>query len=385
MKRKYLISLGIILGGGMLTSNLINSSAAPADLATDTKTAQSSRDPAAHHKPDGGYQNTAANFTENSGMGTILMRYLTETRVDASPSKAIPLMSLTRERLSTLPDTQDSVIRLGHSSILLKISGQTWLIDPVFSNRASPFSFIGPKRFHQPPISLTDLPEIDGVLISHDHYDHLDEASIKQLHHKVRRFIVPLGVEQHLFRWGVTRDKVQSLDWWQSVTLDDIYITATPTQHFSGRGLLDKNQTLWASYVIQSDKSKLFFSGDSGYFDGFKAIGERFGPFDLTMIETGAYDKDWPSIHMTPEQSLQAHLDLGGRQMMPIHNGTFDLAFHSWYEPLERIATLAADADTPLVTPVVGQILDIHNTPESVAWWRELVNLPKLALAAQNQ
>ena len=369
----------------MLTSNLMNSSAAPASLATDTKTAQSSRDSAAHHKPEGGYQNTAANFTENSGMASILMRYLTEERRDASPSKAIPLMPLTRERLSTLPDTQDSVIRLGHSSILLKISGQTWLIDPVFSNRASPFSFIGPKRFHQPPISLTDLPEIDGVLISHDHYDHLDEASIKQLHHKVKRFIVPLGVEQHLFRWGVTRDKVQSLDWWQSLTLDDINITATPTQHFSGRGLLDKNQTLWASYVIQSDKSKLFFSGDSGYFDGFKAIGERFGPFDLTMIETGAYDKDWPSIHMTPEQSLQAHLDLGGRQMMPIHNGTFDLAFHSWYEPLERIATLAADADTPLVTPVVGQILDIHNTPESVAWWRELVDLPKLALAAQNQ
>ncbi|WP_260865163.1 MBL fold metallo-hydrolase [Shewanella sp. KCT] len=369
MKRKYLISLGTILGGGMLTSNLINSSSAPQALASGDELA--SRESAAHHRSDGGFQNTAANLTENSGIGAILMRYLTETRVDASPSKAIPLMPLTREGIAALPDAQDSVIRLGHSSILLKIAGQTWLIDPVFSDRASPFSFIGPKRFHQPPIALEQLPEIDGVLISHDHYDHLDEESIKRLHHKVKRFIVPLGVEQHLLRWGVARDKVQPLDWWQSVTLGELNITATPTQHFSGRGLFDKNQTLWASYVIQSDRSKLYFSGDSGYFDGFKAIGERFGPFDLTMIETGAYDKDWPSIHMTPEQSLQAHLDLGGRQMMPIHNGTFDLAFHSWYEPLERIAALAADANTQLITPIVGQVLDIHNAPESIAWWRE--------------
>ncbi|MCG9748085.1 MBL fold metallo-hydrolase [Shewanella sp. Isolate8] len=369
MKRKYLISLGIILGGGMLTSNLINSSSAPQALGSGDQLA--SREPAAHHRSDGGFQNTATNLTENSGMGAILMRYLIETRIDASPSKAIPLMPLTRDGIAALPDSQDSVIRLGHSSILLKIAGQTWLIDPVFSDRASPFSFIGPKRFHQPPIALEQLPEIDGVLISHDHYDHLDEESIKRLHHKVKRFIVPLGVEQHLLRWGVDKDKVQPLDWWQSVTLGELSITATPTQHFSGRGLWDKNQTLWASYVIQSDRSKLYFSGDSGYFDGFKAIGERFGPFDLTMIETGAYDKDWPSIHMTPEQSLQAHLDLGGRQMMPIHNGTFDLAFHSWYEPLERIAALAADANTQLITPIVGQVLDIHNTPESVAWWRE--------------
>jgi len=183
---------------------------------------------------------------------------------------------------------------------------------------------------------------------------------------------VPVGVDKHLKKWQVDAKNIHVLDWWQSVTIDNVSITATPTQHFSGRGLFDKNETLWASYVIKSANSNLYFSGDSGYFDGFKQIGERLGPFDLTMIETGAYDKDWASIHMTPEQSLQAHVDLQGRQMMPIHNGTFDLAFHSWYEPLERISELAQASGVPLLTPVMGQRVATSSANKTAPWWRDL-------------
>lgn len=330
---------------------------------------QSEQENTTHHKPKGGFYNTGADFKDDTEILPLLKRYITETRTDATPVNAIPVAAITAAQLSQLPLDSDTVIRLGHSSIFAQLSGQKWLIDPVFSERASPFSFMGPKRFHQPPISLAELPQIDGVMISHDHYDHLDEASIKYLAKTVPHFVVPLGVEKHLQKWGIAAERIHSLDWWQSVTVDAVTLTATPTQHFSGRGLFDKNETLWASYVIESSNSKLFFSGDSGYFSGFKQIGERFGPFDLTMIETGAYDKDWAYIHMTPEQSLQAHVDLEGKQMMPIHNGTFDLAFHSWYEPLERITALAQAARIPLVTPIMGQVVSVNDIPSTTAWW----------------
>ncbi|WP_312018373.1 MBL fold metallo-hydrolase [Shewanella surugensis] len=314
--------------------------------------------------------NTAEGFDSSTAMLPLLLRYAIEKRIDASPVTSIPVMSVTKAQLNNL--TSDTLIRLGHSSLFMQINGQKWLIDPVFSDRASPFNFIGPKRFHQPPITLADLPDIDGVMISHDHYDHLDEASIKFLAQKTKHFVVPLGVEVHLKKWHVPSQAIHTLDWWQSVNLDGITLTATPTQHFSGRGLFDKNDTLWASYVIKSPESTLFFSGDSGYFDGFKAIGERYGPFDVTMIETGAYDKDWANIHMTPEQSLQAHIDLKGNKMMPIHNGTFDLAFHAWYEPLNRISDIAKQAQVSVLTPMMGQAISLKNIPDTQAWWNNI-------------
>ncbi|WP_298776361.1 MBL fold metallo-hydrolase [uncultured Shewanella sp.] len=324
-----------------------------------------------HHNPKGGFINTANDFNDNTAILPLLIRYATEKRIDAIPEHVIPVQSVTQSQLNNMKS--DTIIRLGHSSLFMQLNGQKWLIDPVFSDRASPFSFIGPKRFHQPPIALSDLPDIDGILISHDHYDHLDEASIKFLAQKVKHFVVPLGVDHHLKKWQVPTNTIHALDWWQSITLDGITLTATPTQHFSGRGLFDKNETLWASYVIKTPDSSLFFSGDSGYFDGFKAIGERFGPFDITMIETGAYDKDWADIHMTPEQSLQAHIDLKGRNMLPIHNGTFDLAFHAWYEPFNRIAQLAHQAHVPLLTPIMGQAITVNKLPQTKEWWNTFV------------
>jgi len=362
MKRNTLTVLTILAGGIMLGITSLQSES----VIKQDQTGLS------HHKSDGKFANTAADFSDDTSILPLLMRYITEKRIDSSPVNDIPVVTITAQQLEQLPQHEDSVIRLGHSSVFIKTGGKNWLIDPVFSERASPFSFAGPKRFHQPPIALESLPPIDGVIISHDHYDHLDQASIEYLASKVKHFVVPVGVDKHLKKWQVDAKNIHVLDWWQSVTIDNVSITATPTQHFSGRGLFDKNETLWASYVIKSANSNLYFSGDSGYFDGFKQIGERLGPFDLTMIETGAYDKDWASIHMTPEQSLQAHVDLQGRQMMPIHNGTFDLAFHSWYEPLERISELAQASGVPLLTPVMGQRVATSSANKTAPWWRDL-------------
>lgn len=307
--------------------------------------------------------------TDLSRMPSILWRYIAEKRVDAIPT-AIPTVSMALPARAA--ENEIALYRLGHSSTLLNLHGHYWLIDPVFSERASPFSFTGPKRFHQPPIQLGDLPHIAGVIISHDHYDHLDRETIRQIHDKVGQFIMPLGVKRHLINWGVPDTKITELDWWQHFQLGDTEITATPAQHFSGRGLNDGNKTLWASWVIKSQDRSIFFSGDSGYFDGFKEIGERFGPFDLTMMENGAYDKDWASIHMSPEETMQAHLDLGGKHLMPVHNSTFDLALHPWYEPFERISELAEQNGIELVTPVIGEKLAIDAIPETKAWWRAL-------------
>lgn len=324
----------------------------------------------AHHQKNG-FTNIANDLTENASFPAIVYRFITETSADMEPTQPIPVNQITMAQLNNLPDDKEVVIRLGHSSIYLQLASKKILIDPVFSERVSPFSFAGPKRFHQPPIQLEQLDGIDLVIISHDHYDHLDKQTIKTLNNKVKHFVVPLGVEQHLISWGVSEQKVTHLDWWESIKIDGLKVTSTPGQHFSGRGLFDSNQTLWSSYAITSDTSNLFFSGDSGYFPGFKEIGERLGPFDMTMVETGAYDKDWPSVHMTPEQSLQAHLDLKGKVMLPIHNSTFALAFHSWDDPLQRISELAKTQQVILATPIMGSIVDLHNIPKTDAWWTE--------------
>jgi len=321
---------------------------------------------------DGKFHNDAAlDANDIKTMSNILWRYVSETRTDATPAQPIPLQAMTKDEL-IVDNTQEAAIyRLGHSSLLLAFADEFWLIDPVFSERASPLQWMGPKRFHPTPIALDQLPKIRGVIISHDHYDHLDRETITQLKDQVDYFVTPLGVGQHLRSWGVELDRIHELDWWQDVSLGKVNLTATPAQHFSGRGLLDGNHTLWASWVIRIDQASLFFSGDSGYFDGFKEIGERLGPFDLTMIESGAYDRDWSQVHMTPEETMQAHIDLRGRALMPVHNGTFDLALHPWNEPFERLAVLAQENQVPLVTPVMGERAPLIKISQYHAWWRE--------------
>ncbi|MCO7225638.1 MBL fold metallo-hydrolase [Pleionea sp. CnH1-48] len=307
---------------------------------------------------------------------SLLKRYMFEKRESPAPISDIPLHKLDFAQLTALPNDRISVIRLGHSSIMLKVNGDFWLLDPVFSERASPFSFAGPKRFHQLPIDLTELPDIKGVIISHNHYDHMDEKTLKLLSQKVEHFLVPLGNFAQLTKWGIDEFKIQELDWWQSTKIDGVTLTATPAQHFSGRGLSDRDKTLWNSWVIKSQGQSVFFSGDTGYFDGFKTIGEMYGPFDITLMETGAYDAYWPDVHMTPEQTMQAHLDVRGKKLLPIHNGTFDLAFHDWDDPMESIVALADKFWVDLLTPIMGQPITLQDEASleearDLYWWRE--------------
>ena len=366
-RQVLLLSLLLLLGGAVMSVSSIN-----AVTNDDYQYYQSS----SQYDAKGRFKNTETqpDFSLSKSLGFI-KRAIFEKKVNTQPSVDIPLEQLTQQQILTLPNEQTSIVRLGHSTLLLKVANQLWLIDPVFGERASPFSFIGPKRFHQPPISIEDLPAIDGVIISHNHYDHLDELSIKQLHQRVKHFVLPLGNGTQLMEWGVDKEKITELDWWQNYKVGELEIVATPSQHFSGRGLTDSNRTLWSSWVIKSPQSNLFYSGDTGYFSGFKEIGEKYGPFDLTMMETGAYDKDWPEVHMTPQQSVQAHLDVKGKKMIPVHNGTFDLAFHSWTDPFEQVDELAKRHLVDLLTPKMGQVVSLNdenqvNRARDNYWWR---------------
>lgn len=297
----------------------------------------------------------------------VMWNFFFNKPADTVPASEIPVRKLTREDLLAAPN--HTVFRIGHSSVLLKLQDAFWLTDPMFSDRASPVPFAGPRRFHAPPISIEELPPIKGVIISHDHYDHLDRDSIVRLADKVEQFITPSGVGDIIIGWGVPASKVRQLDWWQSAELADVRLIATPAQHFSGRGLFNKNQTLWASWVIIADDFRLFFSGDSGYFDGFKRIGAVYGPFDLTVIEAGAYNVNWAAVHMMPEETIQAHIDLKGKKLLPIHNGTFDLSMHSWREPFDRMLSLAWEQNIPVALPVMGE--PVHSAGANVreSWW----------------
>jgi L-ascorbate metabolism protein UlaG (beta-lactamase superfamily) len=289
------------------------------------------------------------------------------------PRAPIPVHRLTRAELDAAPDR--SLYRLGHSTIFMKLRGQWWITDPVFSLRASPVQWFGPKRFHAPPISLDDLPPIRGVILSHDHYDHLDKAAIQALAKKTGVFLAPLGVGDRLVGWGVAPDKVRQFDWWQDIDIDGVRFTFAPAQHFSGRGLRDGNRTLWGSWAIDDGERRVFFSGDSGYFAGFAEIGRRLGPFDLALMETGAYNTQWPYVHMQPEQTVQAHQDVRGRWLLPIHNGTFDLAMHAWFDPFERVLALGGERGIDVATPVMGERIDIDAPHAGERWWRGVVAL----------
>lgn len=309
-------------------------------------------------------------------MWKIIKQQFSADRQAPTPGFQLPVIELTQDKL--VDHLPDSAYRLTHSSVLLRLSGEFILTDPVFSERASPVQWLGPKRFHASPIEMGELPFISAVVISHDHYDHLDKASIKALKKQVGSFVVPLKVGDVLRKWGVDDKQIIELDWWQSVTIGRNVFTATPSQHFSGRGLFDRDERLWASWAIKGQTSNVFFSGDSGYFPGFKTIGERLGPFDLTMIETGAYNELWSDIHMFPEQSVQAHIDLGGRAYMPIHNASFDLAIHDWFEPLERAFDLSAKRGVTMVAPRFGEHVSIAEPGFLTAnrrWWQSIAEL----------
>ncbi|MBW2264301.1 MAG: MBL fold metallo-hydrolase, partial [Deltaproteobacteria bacterium] len=286
------------------------------------------------------------------------------------PKKEIPVVTLDRASFDTPPDDDLRITWMGHSSVLVEIDGRRILTDPIWSKRCSPSSLVGPSRFHPPPLSLDDLPPLDAVIVSHDHYDHLDKASVTVLARSGVRFVVPLGVGAHLERWGIESSQITELDWWSTTRVGHVEITALPGRHFSGRGL-GSMATLWATWAIMGPEHRVFFSGDTGPLPGFEDIGEEYGPFDVTLMKIGAYDVAWPDIHLSPEQALDAHVSLGGRLLIPIHWGTFNLAFHDWFEPPERLVAEASRRSIGIAVPRPGQMVSPADPPPVDRWWME--------------
>lgn len=288
----------------------------------------------------------------------------------ARPDTLIPVQPL--ETVTMRGAKQTNVTWFGHSTILLEIEGKRLLIDPMFSRVPSPFPLFGGKRYSETlPSDVENLPPIDMVLISHDHYDHLDYDSIIKLKDRVNQFCVPLGVGRHLERWGVAKEKIREYDWWNESEIQGLGVIATPARHFSGRGLFDRNSTLWCSWVIVGEQTKVYFSGDGGYGPHFKEIGNKYGPLDLTLMECGQYNERWSAIHMIPEETVQAHVDLQGKVMIPIHWAAFTLALHDWTDPIERVTKAAKERNIDIATPQIGETVIIGSKvyPTSI-WWR---------------
>ena len=286
---------------------------------------------------------------------------------DRKPNVDLPMQVIDFEQIIKSKPDELKVTWIGHSSQIINLDGKIILTDPVYDDRTV---FMGPKRYNDVPLNIEELPEIDLVVISHNHYDHLNSMTLEKIHTKVKHFVVPLMVGAQLENLGVPREKITELDWWDEITLFDNFLVAlTPAQHFSGRGLFDRDETLWGSYVIKGPHHKIYFSGDSGYFEGFKQIGDKYGPFDYTFLECGAYNKKWHYYHMFPEETVQAHIDLKGKILHPIHWGTFDLALHAWYDPMVRVAKAADSLDVQLSTPIVGETINIDENLTTDRWW----------------
>lgn len=292
---------------------------------------------------------------------------------DRQPSGDIPVRKLDSLNIINQAGKDTRLTWFGHSAFLLEIDSMNILIDPMFGPSPAPHPWLGPKRFYSEfPIEIDNLPEIDAVLISHDHYDHLDYGSILKLKDKVGTFYVPLGVGPHLKEWGVDENKINELSWGEEINHESLKLICAPARHFSGRGILDRNSTLWSSWIIHGS-SKIYFSGDSGYGPHFKEIGELYGPFDFAMLECGQYNRRWETIHMMPEQTVQAAIDLNAEAMMPIHWGAFTLALHSWIDPVERVTAKADEMGVKVATPIIGEsiVLNGKELPNK-RWWENL-------------
>ncbi len=327
----------------------------------------------AHYK-DGRFVNVVPQSPASLGLyWDYLVEQFTGDQVRIPPS-AIPVVAVPPRSLTGRPAPGLRAIWLGHASVYLELDGLRLLLDPVFSDYASPFDGFGPKRFHPNPIALEDLPKIHAVLISHDHYDHLDMATIQHLSAAGSRFFVPLGVGAHLDEWQVPKYQITELDWWDRAKIAGVEIVSTPTRHYSGREVFDQNKTSWSSWSILGSKQRVYYSGDTGFSDHFKTTGDRLGPFDLSIIKIGAYGPgaSWYDIHMFPEPAIQAHLDLRARQMLPVHWATFNMAFHDWDEPIKRALKAAEENNVDLLTPRPGEVVTAGAPNRTTSWWAEV-------------
>lgn len=302
--------------------------------------------------------------TRSSDSETSIMDWIFQAE-GKNPTAPLPSEIFHPEKL-----TEGQFVWLGHATLLMKLNGLVIMTDPVF-HRASPIPVFGSPFPIENPTPIDNLPIIDAVVISHDHYDHLDHKAVRWLANRVKHFFVPLGVKAHLVRWGVDPNAITEMDWYDSEIYRSVQFTLVPARHFSGRGLWDRNATLWGSWTVTSDALNVYFSGDTGYSKIFKEIGQRYGPFDVAFIDSGAYNADWSQIHMMPEETVQASLDLAASIVVPIGWSKFDLALHPWDEPAIRLVKEAESREVAVASPLIGEVFNLEEYPQ-IRWWERL-------------
>jgi len=318
------------------------------------------------HYKDGKFLNQVPTVTLKKGAPflTVLWKAIRKPANTAPPA---PLPSV-RTDLRNLPDGAPVIVWFGHSSYLLKIAGKVIVVDPVFSGHAAPLPGIAKAFPGSNVYGVDDMPDIDILVITHDHYDHLDYHTILKLAPKVRHICTSLGVGSHLEYWGIDKQRIREMDWEDETVVDGAILTAMPARHFSGRGA-GAARTLWSSFVLRMSGYTIYLGGDSGYGPHFREIGSRFGPVDLAILECGQYGEYWPDIHMLPEETVEAARELGAKLLLPVHWGKFSLAFHPWDEPVRRVVAAAAAAGIPVTTPLIGEMVVIGQTEPRQKWW----------------
>jgi L-ascorbate metabolism protein UlaG (beta-lactamase superfamily) len=342
------------------------------DALYDVRRSLGARPGGEHESPhfrEGAFHNTDPMQVLEGGSRVSLARELATKGRRGRPAGVVPLVT------PVWPETAADCAAtwLGHATVLLEVGGRRVLTDPIWSDRCSPSGTLGPSRNHPVPVAVDDLPHLDAVLISHDHYDHLDMATVDRLTStQTVPFVVPLGVGAHLRRWGVPVERIIELDWGRSVVLDGLTLTCTEARHFSGRLMTGNNTTLWSSWLVEAGGRRVFFGGDSGYTEAFGALGRRTGPIDLSVLPVGAYDARWPDVHMTPEEAVRVHRELGAGVLVPIHWATFDLAFHPWAEPADRVRREAATHGVRLAQPRPGERVNASGDLPTTEWWHGL-------------
>jgi L-ascorbate metabolism protein UlaG (beta-lactamase superfamily) len=315
------------------------------------------------------YLNPVHTSVSTGSLWGVLWRYMTN-KAETTPKRKLGPFTTDTSIYKQAPTSGLRITWVGHSSLLIEVDGLRLLTDPVWSNRASFSGFIGPHRFFPAPIALIDLPPLDAIIISHDHYDHLDRHVIPKFASSKVPFYCSKGVGQYLEAWGIQKERITEMDWMDKATIsNNCTITALPARHFSGRGLFNRFETLWSSFAIKTAAHNIYYGADSGWHDGFNEIGEAYGPFDLTMLEIGAYNENWADIHMGPDNATKAHQALKGKLMMPIHWGTFNLALHPWNEPVQRVMKLASEKGISLFLPKPGVPTEITAGGYISKWW----------------
>jgi L-ascorbate metabolism protein UlaG (beta-lactamase superfamily) len=322
---------------------------------------------------DGQFDNLSFTPTLKEGVTyyTVMKEFFFDKSKRSKPSSVIPSV---KTNLHNLPPDKNVLVWFGHSSYFLQVDGKRILVDPVFSGSASPVSFTTRSFAGANVYSTEDMPAIDYLFISHDHWDHLDYETVIKLKPKVDKIITSLGVGAHLEHWNFDMSKVIEKDWNEEIQLDLGFIVYTkPGRHFSGRGL-KRNQSIWSSFVLQTPTTKLFLGGDSGYDTHFKTIGEQYGPFDLAILECGQYNEYWHHIHLMPEEVVQAAQDLQAKNFIPVHWAKFSLSLHAWDEPITRVKAEAVKRNVPILHPMIGEAVDIKNPAPSTEWWLKVDN-----------